>query len=192
MDRELESKLAEMRAEIEGLRSQIKALVDDDGPKVDTHGAVDNAASPFTVGEQVVTDTDAVKAGSTTACRSLETIPASGLQQIFKFAGGGYAVQVADLSTKEPPDPEPVLLMRMKCTVDGVEKVSTAYCSLKMLKDAIFGDVEIDARVAYDQYNNKFVQYKLTWDATAQEFNEGVDPVPGDIIEGESHISQHT
>lgn len=191
MDRELESKLAEMRAEIEGLRSQIKAMMDDDGPKVDTHGAVDNAASPFTVGEQVVTDTDAVKAGSTTACRSLETIPETGLQQLFKFAGGGYDVQVADLSTKEPQDPVPAILMRVKCTVDDVEKVSLGFCTLKMLKDAIFGDVEIDARVAYDQSYNKFVQYLLTWDAEAQEFKEDAEQTPADIIAGDSHSSQH-
>ena len=47
-------------------------------------------------------------------------------------------------------------------------------------------------RVAYDQENNKFVQYKAAWDSETRTFVEIPDQTPADIIEGDSHVSQHS
>lgn len=48
---------------------------------------------------------------------------------------------------------------------------------------------EIWGRVAYDQTDNKFVQYKLIWDAATRTFSESETAT--DIISAESHASQH-
>lgn len=45
-------------------------------------------------------------------------------------------------------------------------------------------------RIAYDQTDNKFVQYKLIWNAATRTFAESAAAT--DIIAGDSHSSQHT
>ena len=49
---------------------------------------------------------------------------------------------------------------------------------------------EIWGRVEYDTTNNKFVQYKLIWDAATRTFSESETAT--DIIACDSHASQHT
>jgi len=145
MDMEYEQRLSEMRGELELLKAQMQELLDAaEEPRIDTRAAVEPEARPFTVAEQVVNDAEAVKAGAT-ACRSVEVAESGGLQQIYKFAGGGYAVTLGDLSTENPPTPLPVFLVRMNCTVDGVEAMSVAYCTLQTLKDALAGGGEGEA-----------------------------------------------
>lgn len=137
MDMEYERRLADLRAAIEELKAQVDDLMEAaESPRVETGAAVEPVERPFTVAEQVVDDADAVKAGAT-ACRSVEVAESGGLQQVYKFAGGGYAVTTADLSAENPPSPLPVFLVRMNCTVDGVEAVSVAYCTMQTLKDAL-------------------------------------------------------
>lgn len=48
---------------------------------------------------------------------------------------------------------------------------------------------EIWGKVAYDQINNKFVQYKFTWNKATKTFVQAETPV--DIIDAVSHASQH-
>ncbi|MFA5380207.1 MAG: hypothetical protein WC455_30880 [Dehalococcoidia bacterium] len=52
-------------------------------------------------------------------------------------------------------------------------------------------DTEIWGRVAYDTTYNKFVQYKDAWDVETRTFIEIPEQTPVDIIELESHSSQH-
>ena len=138
MDVETEMTLAKLRAEIDELRSRLDAVEDEAADAAD--GAeVGGDAEVRGSGQWDLPDADACAAGFTDATRSVETVPSTGLQQIYKFAGGGYAVTAGDLSAEDPPSPLPVFLMRMKVDADGKNALSVAYCTPAVLKAALAG-----------------------------------------------------
>ena len=126
MDVETEMTLAKLRAEIDELRSRLDA-VEDEAADAAEGAEVGGDAEVRGSGQWDLPDADACAAGFIDATRSVETVSSTGLQQIYKFAGGGYAVTAGDLSAEDPPSPLPVFLMRMNCEVDKVEAVSVAY-----------------------------------------------------------------
>ena len=210
MEIETEMALARLRAELDALRARIDAVEDEAADALDD-GALVEAAAPGS-GQWDLPDADACAAGFAEATRSVETVPSTGLRQIYKFAGDGYAVTAADLTGDPPPDPLPVFVMRMKVDADGTNALSVAYCTMATLIEALAGSsssggsdsgsdtsepspdglpdgTEIWGKVEYDQTYNKFVQFKLVWSAATRTFVQAETPV--DIITAVSHASQH-
>jgi len=141
MDVETEMTLAKLRAEIDELRSRLDA-VEDEAADAAEGAEVGGDAEVRGSGQWDLPDADACAAGFTGATRSVETVPSTGLRQIYKFAGGGHAVTVVDLTAHPPPDPPPVFLMRKKVYEGGANALSVAYCTLQTLKDALGGGSE--------------------------------------------------
>ena len=139
MDVETEMTLAKLRAEIDLLRSRLDA-VEDEAADAAEGAEVGGDAEVRGSGQWDLPDADACAAGFTDATRSVETVSSTGLQQIYKFAGGGHAVTEEELTADPPIDPMPVFLMRMKVDADGKNALSVAYCTLQTLKDALGGE----------------------------------------------------
>jgi len=138
MDVETEIALAKLRAEIDELRSRLDA-VEDEAADAAEGAEVGGDAEVRGSGQWDLPDADACAAGFTDATRSVETVPSTGLQQIYKFAGGGHAVTAEELTADPPIDPMPVFLMRMKVDADGKNALSVAYCTPAVLKAALAG-----------------------------------------------------
>ena len=141
MDVETEIALAKLRAEIDELRSRLDAVEDEAADAADAADAaeVGGDAEVRGSGQWDLPDADACAAGFTDATRSVETVSSTGLQQIYKFAGGGHAVTEEELTADPPIDPMPVFLMRMKVDADGKNALSVAYCTPAVLKAALAG-----------------------------------------------------
>ncbi len=138
MDVETEMTLAKLRAEIDELRSRLDA-VEDEAADAAEGAEVGGDAEVRGSGQWDLPDADACAAGFADATRSVETVSSTGLQQIYKFAGGGHAVTEEELTADPPIDPMPVFLMRMKVDADGKNALSVAYCTPAVLKAALAG-----------------------------------------------------
>ncbi len=144
MDVETEMELAKLRAEIDELRSRLDAVEDEAADAAEgAEGGED--AEVRGSGQWDLPDADACAAGFEEATRSVETVPSTGLRQIYKFAGGGHAVTAAELTGDPPPDPLPVFLMRMKVDEGGANALSVAYCTMATLIEALAGGESSDS-----------------------------------------------